>query len=252
VGGGRRFPSRFPGYPMGASHTGSRRRTDFECQGVAQFSHRIRAARFGPNCGRCHFQGFHRDAAGGLRQGADDDGRQGWKCINFLRNVSPFMRGISISSVRTSGRRERILSRATYGSGADPTTARSGSSARASLRIPWTMADVDDQYADGASCKHREFSAPMFTLRRPLGSCTQYVVAARLGAISAEGWTIRGAPSWDVAELSTRLSTAQRQLRAKSRKRRQEFPARLPPRRTHPEKLVPGAGHCYARSRGAG
>jgi hypothetical protein len=37
----------------------------------------------------------------------------GWKCISFFKNVSPSMRGISMSSVSTSGFRERILSRAT-------------------------------------------------------------------------------------------------------------------------------------------
>src|SRR5215471_5749480 len=51
------------------------------------------------------------------------------------------MRGISISRVRTSGRSARILSRATYGSGAVPTTSRSGSPARASARSLRTMAE---------------------------------------------------------------------------------------------------------------
>ena len=37
----------------------------------------------------------------------------GWKCISFFRNVRPSMRGISMSSVSTSGCSARILSRAT-------------------------------------------------------------------------------------------------------------------------------------------
>ena len=65
----------------------------------------------------------------------------GWKCISFFRNVRPSMRGISISSVSTSGCSARILSRATYGSGAVPTTSRSGSPASASVRILRTMAE---------------------------------------------------------------------------------------------------------------
>src|SRR4051794_10568424 len=51
------------------------------------------------------------------------------------------MRGISISSVRTSGARARILSRATYGSGAAPTISISGSSLSASARIFRTIAE---------------------------------------------------------------------------------------------------------------
>src|SRR6185437_11771284 len=51
------------------------------------------------------------------------------------------MRGISISSVSTSGRKERILSRATYGSGAVPATSMSASPARASLKILRTIAE---------------------------------------------------------------------------------------------------------------
>src|ERR1700722_11475971 len=46
-----------------------------------------------------------------------------------------------MSSVKTSGRRLRILSRATKGSGAVPTTSISGSDARASASILRTIAE---------------------------------------------------------------------------------------------------------------
>jgi hypothetical protein len=65
----------------------------------------------------------------------------GWYCISLRRNVSPSMRGISISSVSTSGASEMILSRATYGSGAVPTISMSGSSLKASARILRTIAE---------------------------------------------------------------------------------------------------------------
>src|SRR4051812_40082369 len=65
----------------------------------------------------------------------------GWNCISLLRKVRPSMRGISISSVSTSGWSARILSRATYGSGAVPATSMSGSPESASDRILRTMAE---------------------------------------------------------------------------------------------------------------
>ena len=49
----------------------------------------------------------------------------GWCCINFSRNVSPSIRGISTSRINTSGRSSAILSRAAYGSTAVPTTSMS-------------------------------------------------------------------------------------------------------------------------------
>ena len=57
------------------------------------------------------------------------------------RNDRPSIRGISISSVITSGCKLRILSRATNGSGAEPTTSISGSADKASVRIFRTMAE---------------------------------------------------------------------------------------------------------------
>ena len=56
-------------------------------------------------------------------------------CWRIFRKVNPSMRGISMSSVMTSGFNSLILSRATYGSGAVPTTWISGSLASASVII---------------------------------------------------------------------------------------------------------------------
>src|SRR5947209_4407149 len=61
--------------------------------------------------------------------------------MSLFRKVNPSMRGISMSSVSTSGESDRILSRATYGSGAVPTTSISCSAESASLRILRTMAE---------------------------------------------------------------------------------------------------------------
>ena len=52
--------------------------------------------------------------------------RTGWNFMSLRRNVSPSIRGISISSVITSGSSAMILSRAMYGSGATPTTSMPG------------------------------------------------------------------------------------------------------------------------------
>jgi hypothetical protein len=50
--------------------------------------------------------------------------------ISFSRKVSPSMRGISTSSVITSGWRRWILSHAAYGSAAEPITSIAGSRER--------------------------------------------------------------------------------------------------------------------------
>ena len=65
----------------------------------------------------------------------------GWCSISLRRNVSPSMRGISMSSVTTSGSCCRIRSRAMNGSAAVPTTSRSRSSRIASASIFRTMAE---------------------------------------------------------------------------------------------------------------
>jgi hypothetical protein len=53
--------------------------------------------------------------------------------ISLSRKLKPSIFGISMSKVRTSGRNERISSRATRASGAAPTTVRSGVSLMISL-----------------------------------------------------------------------------------------------------------------------
>src|SRR5580658_1345831 len=53
--------------------------------------------------------------------------------MRLRRKASPSMRGISTSSVSTSGLSNLIFSRATYGSGADPTTSMPGSEFRISV-----------------------------------------------------------------------------------------------------------------------
>ena len=63
-----------------------------------------------------------------------------WLMI-FCRNVRPSMRGISISSVITSGTWSRIRSAATNGSLAVPITSMAGSSDRTSLRVWRTTAE---------------------------------------------------------------------------------------------------------------
>ena len=68
--------------------------------------------------------------------------------IIFSRNSSPFMLGISTSSVRTSGFSSLILARASSGSAAVPTTAISGSRRRtAAMQAAHGGAVVDDQDA---------------------------------------------------------------------------------------------------------
>ena len=61
----------------------------------------------------------------------DDTITTGMGCarMSFSRKASPSMRGISTSRVSTSGLSRRILSRATYGSEATPTTSMDGSRA---------------------------------------------------------------------------------------------------------------------------
>jgi len=63
-----------------------------------------------------------------------------WLMI-FCRNVSPSMRGISISRVITSGTSSRMRSVATKGSAAVPITSISGSLERTSLRVCRTTAE---------------------------------------------------------------------------------------------------------------
>src|SRR5882757_1845690 len=58
--------------------------------------------------------------------------------IRLRRNARPSMRGISTSRVSTSGFSNLILSRATYGSGAVPTTSMSGSEFKISVSS-WRM-----------------------------------------------------------------------------------------------------------------
>ena len=69
------------------------------------------------------------------------------------------MRGISISSVSTSGESDRILSRATYGSGAVPTISISGSSLEG---LGQDLANdrriVDDQHARFSLFRHSDMS----------------------------------------------------------------------------------------------
>src|SRR5471030_1896953 len=65
----------------------------------------------------------------------------GRNSINFLRKVSPSMRGISISRVTTSGDKARILSRAINGSGAVPITSIPDSADSASVSSLRTMAE---------------------------------------------------------------------------------------------------------------
>jgi hypothetical protein len=59
----------------------------------------------------------------------------------IFRKVRPSIRGISRSSVRTSGRSSMMRSRAAKGSAAVPTTSMPGSALRASVRILRTMAE---------------------------------------------------------------------------------------------------------------
>ena len=61
--------------------------------------------------------------------------------IRFARNVRPSMRGISTSSVRTSGLVSLMRSRATMGSEAVPTTSMSAAVLRISTRIWRTSAE---------------------------------------------------------------------------------------------------------------
>ena len=63
-----------------------------------------------------------------------------WR-MSFARKLRPSMRGISMSSVTTSGRSRTIFSRATYGSIAVPTTSMSGCCPSSSLRILRTSAE---------------------------------------------------------------------------------------------------------------
>ena len=84
-----------------------------------------------------------------LRQRADDDDRHRPVCHQLRRKLMPSMRGISMSSVSTSGSRRRIMSRATNGSPAPPTTSMSGSPFSASLKqLPHDGRVVDDQHFD--------------------------------------------------------------------------------------------------------
>ncbi len=59
----------------------------------------------------------------------------GRRRIRLRRKVSPSMRGISTSSVSTSGLSWRIISRATWASLAQPTTSMPGSPRRISVMI---------------------------------------------------------------------------------------------------------------------
>ena len=61
--------------------------------------------------------------------------------ISFFRNVRPSIRGISMSKVITSGFSLTILSRATYGSGAVPTTSIPRSRDRPSVKTFRTIAE---------------------------------------------------------------------------------------------------------------
>ncbi|MEA2740816.1 MAG: hypothetical protein QOH05_4123 [Acetobacteraceae bacterium] len=65
----------------------------------------------------------------------------GRSAMIFSRKTRSSMRGISISSVRTSGFSDLIMSRATRGSGAAPTTVIAGSDARIWLSICRTRAE---------------------------------------------------------------------------------------------------------------
>lgn len=59
----------------------------------------------------------------------------GRRRMRFSRNTSPSIRGISTSSVITSGLRRLIFSRASNGSAAEPTTSMPGSRERISVSI---------------------------------------------------------------------------------------------------------------------
>ena len=94
---GRPFGSRWPGDPR------LRGSADLMRQIQPQLAHRVRAARLGQHLHRAALQRLERGPAGGLASELITITGRGWKCISFFRNVRPSMRGISMSSVSTSG-----------------------------------------------------------------------------------------------------------------------------------------------------
>lgn len=117
----------------------------------------------------------------------------GRRRISRSRKSMPSMRGISTSSVITSGLNRRIISRATIGSGATPTTSRSGSAPITSFRTWRTSAEsstIRTRVRVRATC--RGFMARVPRVRsprhapwRPFVATFSYTVLPRRRKVSA-------------------------------------------------------------------